>query len=215
MKKFLLGCLVFVVLAAVGLSVAGYFFVYAPIRDFANKMDEVARLDEQIENKSSHSPPSDNLLTQDQVSRFVKVQRSFQERLGDDYQGFRAKIEEIDQRKKAGGGDPGIMEMARLVGDFVGLVTGAKRAQVDALNANGFSLKEYEWVREKSWEAMGASFAYMDLEKIAEAARNGELGDVTGTSEEVRSSAPPENVALLKPYANEFENWAPVAWLGF
>lgn len=43
----------------------------------------------------------------------------------------------------------------------------AKRAQVEALNAVGFSKSEYEWVRNQLYAAAGVDLAQLDLEGLA------------------------------------------------
>ena len=74
-KKVLIGCLIAFVVVAIAASVLLYFFVIKPASQYVaslGEISEVAKLDENIQNQESFSPPTDDLLTQEQVDRFLE-----------------------------------------------------------------------------------------------------------------------------------------------
>ncbi|MEE8584163.1 MAG: hypothetical protein V3T83_04855 [Acidobacteriota bacterium] len=213
MKKILFGCLIIFLVGSVAAGLGFYFFIWSPVRDFAGKAEELATLDRQVENRQPHQAPADELLTRQQVDRFVSVQRSIRQSLGEDYQDFHAKIEELEQRRKSGGEEAGFFEVAGLVRDIFSMISQGKQAQVRALNEVGFSLEEYDWVRHKFYQALGASWANSSLEKILEAAQEGDIGAITA-QEELKASVPEVNRQLVAPYQEEFTQWAGFAFFG-
>ena len=213
MKKILFGCLIIFVVGSVAAGLGFYFFIWSPIRDFAGKAEELATLDRQVENRQPYQAPADNLLNQQQVDRFVSVQRSIRESLGEGYQDFHVKIEEMEQRRKSGGEEAGFFEVAGLVQDIFSMISQGKKAQVGALNQVGFSLEEYDWVRHNFYQALGAAWANSSLEKILEAAQEGDIGAITA-QEELKASIPELNRQLVAPYQEEFTQWAGFAFFG-
>lgn len=214
MKKILVGCLIVAVVGSIAAGVGLYYFVWSPLRDFANKAEELATLDEQVENRQPYEEPSDELLTQVQVDRFVSVQRSIRQALGEDYQDVHAKVEELDQRRKSGGQEPGFFEVAGLVRDVFGMISTSKRAQIEALNEAGFSLEEYSWVRQNFYQALGAAWANTSWEQVVQAAQDGEIEAITEQQEEIKASVPEANRQLVAPYQEEFNDWAGFAFFG-
>jgi hypothetical protein len=87
------------------------------------------------------------------------------------------------------------------------LIVDAKEAQVDALNANGFSLGEYAWVRGQVIRAAGFSAYQVDLAALA---ADGDDDLVR----ELEADVPAANVALVAPYAEELEQFLPLAAFG-
>ncbi len=213
MKKILFGCLIIFVVGSVAAGVGFYYFIWSPIRDFAGKAEELATLDSQVENRQPYQAPTDEHLTQHQVDRFVSVQRSIRQSLGEDYQDIQAKIEELEERRKSGGEEAGFFEVAGLIQDVFSTLSQGKRAQVQALNETGFSLQEYDWVRQKFYQALGASWANSSLEQVLQAAREGDIGAITA-QEELNASVPEVNRQLVAPYQEEFTQWAGFAFFG-
>lgn len=211
MKKVLLGCGIFAVVAIVALGV-GVFYLYRSAGDYLRgfqQLGEAVELNQRIENQTPYEPPPNRRLEATQVERFLEVQRNVHYRLGARYEELEEKYRDLDP---GAGGRLSIFQLVEAWRDLSNLLVGAKEAQVEALNDEGFSLSEYQWVRARVYEAVGISLSGMDLEKIAEAVQRGEI---LGTEIRVEESIPPEqNVELVKPYAEELLKFAALSWLG-
>src|SRR5687768_12426768 len=83
-KKILVGCLIVLVVAAIGLGVAGFYayrWARPMIESTASYLDrarELSRLADRITNKSPYVAPEKGELTAVQVERFVAVQTRVQ-----------------------------------------------------------------------------------------------------------------------------------------
>ena len=101
--------------------------------------------------------------------------------------------------------------------DLGGLASEAKRRQVEALNEQGFSVAEYEWVREQVYLALGMDTLAVGLDDVVSAAKEGGFGameELARKQEEADRAVPPENRALVQPYREQLEEWAPLAMMG-
>ena len=156
MKKLVIGCGLALVLAAIAASAGFYYFVYRPARTFVASMSqlgEVAELDAKVTNTRPFTAPADDTLTEAQVKRFVAVQESLHARMGTRATELQAKYKALDERKESG--SVALTELVGAYRDLFGVIAEAKRAQVDALNAQAFSLDEYAWVKSRFYEAAG------------------------------------------------------------
>ncbi len=209
-KKLLIGCLVLGVVGVIAAGIAGYYFLYRPARDYLAGLAEVSQvveLNDEVANQAPYTPPADNLLTEAQVTAFVAVQRKMVRDLG-------AALDELRTKYEAyGEGDrPGLGELLGAWRELKDLVLQAKRIQVEALNEAGLSVEEYRWVRARFYQALGAEFFSLNLEKIAEAVQqqNPDLLQETSPPD----LAPEENRRLVEPYQDEAAEWLAYAWLG-
>ena len=176
MKKIVIGCGLALVLAAIAASAGFYYFVYRPARTFMASMSqlgEVAELDAQVTNTRSFTAPGDDTLTEPQVRRFVAVQESLHARMGARATELQAKYKALDERRESG--NVGLAELVGAYRDLFGLIAEAKRAQVDALNAQAFSLDEYTWVKSRFYEAAGVTVTGIDFRELAGKVKNGDL----------------------------------------
>jgi hypothetical protein len=101
--------------------------------------------------------------------------------------------------------------------DLGGVATEAKRRQVEALNEQGFSLAEYQWVREQAYLALGMESLAVGFGELVTAARDGGISgmeDLARRQEQADQAVPPENRALVEPHREELAEWAPLALLG-
>ena len=83
MRRLFFGCSIFVFLFGVVACVAGYLLVWKPIEAVASdwgsgveNIREARSLDEGLENQSAFAEPTDGVLTERQVTRYVAVQRA-------------------------------------------------------------------------------------------------------------------------------------------
>jgi hypothetical protein len=175
-KKLVTGCGLAMVLAAIAATAGFYYFVYRPARTFMASMSqlgEVAELDARVANSRPYTAPGDDTLTDAQVKRFVAVQESLHARMGTRATELQAKYKALDERKESGS-----VALSDLVGayrDLFGVIGEAKRAQVDALNAQAFSLDEYAWVKSRFYEAAGVTVTGVDFREMAGKVKNGDL----------------------------------------
>ena len=207
MKKILVGCLIVVVIAIIGVGAAGYFAYRAvkPVIDNASnymeKAREVTRLGENITVKTPYDAPANGELTEQQVERFIAVQTRVRSELSDKWTQIEQKSKEL--RDKA--------NVTSVFSDIANIWVDARKSQVNALNIQKFSEAEYEWVRRRVYEAAGVELAgSIDLSKIESlAGRNGvTIPDVD------LPKVPEKNIALVKPHVAKIKEWIPMAALG-
>ncbi len=215
-KKVALGCLgVFVVVGLVG-GILGYVYVIRPARAYITsfkQLGELADIDKTVTNKASFTAPDNGELTADQVARFVKVQESMESRLGARSAELKAKYDQLEKGQNDENRQPTFGEALGAIKDLTGIIVDAKKTQVDALNANGFSLDEYAWVREQVYAAAGMPFSEMDFQKLASSAQSGNR-EVPMTEVGGGGDVPEANKALVKPYADKLQQWVTLAFFG-
>lgn len=207
-RKLAIGCgAVFLVLFLAGAGVA-WWFIGRPAASVVGAVRDVQRIEsirDDVRNESAYQPPADRVLSEDQVERYLGVQRAMRARLEERVQTLRARYDEIDQQ----GRDPSPAELAQAWADTTGLLVEATEAQVDALNTHDFSLDEYRWVRGQVLLAAGFAAPGYDITDLA--------GDGPASSDAVMPAAvevPDENVELVAPHAEELEQAVPFAWFG-
>ena len=221
MKKFVIGCAVALVLMVIGGSAAVYYFVYKPAKSFVSSMTEfgaLAEADEKVANTATFTPPESDTLTEAQVRRFAAVQESLHAKMGARATELRTKYEALSARGK----DAGLTEVVGAYKDIFSIVGDAKRAQVDALNSQQFSLAEYGWVKARVYEAAGVSVSGIDFRELAGKLQSGDLqalqqmvskaGDAVADAPKVETDMPevgvPEaNKTLVAPYKDKISTW--------
>lgn len=164
MKKFLGGCLiVFLLLAVVG-GGAAWWFVLRPawhagseLIGTATQLADLAQLDKKVKNQSAFSPPADGRIPDQALERFIAVQQTLDQRVGEKLAALEARYAQIEASAKAKGGSAGATELLGAYGDLLAVVREAKLSQVDAMNAQGFSVEEYRWVRNQAFMALARS----------------------------------------------------------
>lgn len=215
MKKFAIGCGValLIVIVLVG---AGSFFVWnryvKPVAGTITELSQVADIEKQVKNTASFTAPQTGELTEEMVTRFVTVQQAMQTRLGPRMDDLKAKYELIDKAVKSERRKASFGEAMGALKDLSGIMVEAKRAQVEALNQAGFSIKEYEWIRQQVYAAVGvvaASFDVKDMQKIARDASNEARSET-----ETLDSVPARNKELVAPFEKQLREWAPLAFFG-
>ena len=205
MKKFAIGCFgVLVVLALVGGGIT-WFKVIKPGMEFAGGIAELGQryseLNDSIENRSGYTPPSDGLLTESAFNRFLAAQRSMRNQLEGRLQDLQQKYEDLEQEIDQRGGQASITDMMGAYSDLTDLLIDAKQAQVDALNSQGFSLQEYNWVRGEVYRALGESVAVAAI---------GESGSTQG----VNTTVPEQTREMVAPHREELIQTHALAWWG-
>lgn len=206
MKKFLVGCLVVVVVLFIGGGMAGYFFVIKPgwdlVKDAGSFATEFQTLNSQVEETSGYTPPADGDMEPAQLERYLATQRDMRGELESQIQVLDEKWKEIQQDIRDQGRDASITEIATAYRDLGGLLLEAKRSQVAALNRHDFSLEEYVWVRNQAYRALGEEVAVA----MAAMGDQGDLGDQRQVSDEV--------IEMVSKHREELMENHLFAWFG-
>src|SRR5690606_23304823 len=175
------------VLIAGGAGLA-YYYVVRPAMGAVNAAKDLAQIQQieaRVRDKSNFAAPSDGVLVKGQVDRYLNASRSILTGLEGRLSQLQNRYEQID----AEGRDPNLRELATAYADILRRVVEAKKLQVDALNANDFSLAEYGWVRGQVLRAAGFETVQVDLAALAN-------DDPGAALRQVGGSVPATNVEL-------------------
>ena len=220
MKKFLVGCLILVVLCVIALGIGGFFLYRAagPVidnaRNYLQGLSELGELDKDIKNQSPYSAPASGELTEAQVQRFVRVQDSVRAALGQRMTEIEEKFKHLKPNTE-GGRQPSMTEVIAGLSELGNAFLQARRFQVNALNTEGFSQEEYSWVRDRVFQAAGVEVTSMvDLRKLEEAVKQRTGVDNLGVDQLPQSNVPAKNRALIKPHMGKIDQWIPLAFFG-
>lgn len=214
MKKLAIGCGIVALVLVVVVGAGGFFLwnrYVRPMTGAITQLSQVADIEKQVRNTSAFIAPATNELTEQMVSRFVKVQEAMQAKLGTRMADLKAKYDQIDRTIKSERRQASFGEAMTALKDLSGLLIDAKRAQVDALNQAGFSVREYEWVRQQVYGAIGVVPAAFDVKDIQRVARSG--GKAEPASEAI-GEVPERNKQLVAPHEEKLKEWAPFAFFG-
>ena len=215
MGKFLIGCLgVGLLLSVAGIGVVWWKFgddisagvgmvtgSLDAVEEFAKLQDEFEELDATVANRAAFSAPPEGQLDEARFDRFMQAHAQMRGVLEGRLQELDAKYDQQKQDLEAEGGQMGLAEMADAYGDLAGLLLDAKRAQVEALNAQDFSLEEYRWTRNIVYKALGESVA---VAAIAQGANGAEFNQ----------TVPQETIDLVEPRREELMETYVLAWWG-
>lgn len=208
MKRFLIGCLAVFGLLFVGGGVVAYLFLWRPAQQVVQTVREFQRvgdLNEQVQNDGPYTPPADSVMTEGQLQRYLEVQRDMRAALEQEYLDLRARFEAIQAAQI-----PSPRELLNAYRDVGSIVLDAKRAQVDALNEQGFSLAEYGWIRSQTVAALGyPAYASFDLQELVGAVRQGE-----NPIQPAQVDVPQANAELVDAYREELEASIAFAFVG-
>jgi hypothetical protein len=216
MKKLAIGCAVVIVLCMVGFGAVAYY-VYYKAHQYMASMQEFAELDTKVTNKASFPEPSSGELTDDQMRRFVSVQETMRTKLGPRLEELSAKQKQFEALQKSEHRDASFSEVMTAVSSLLGLIKDAKTAQVEALNASNFSLKEYQWVRGQVYTAAGMAFAqvnFNNLQNLQDSLKDGANNNSSRDLERMAREVPEKNRQLVQPYAEKMKDWVPFAFFG-
>jgi hypothetical protein len=221
-KKLFAGCLVIVGLGVVASVVAGFLAwrVAQPYVESASDyvagfraLGELEELDRQVANTDAYAPAATGELSDAQVDRFVRVQERVRGALGARFAELQAKYKQLDRELDEGRRTLSFIDAASALSELSGLVVDARRVQVEAINAEGFSQGEYNWVRTRIYQAAGieaTGFTLDDLQRLArEGAERGiDIPEVTFPEVPIR------NRDLVRPHVSKLKEWVPLAFFG-
>jgi hypothetical protein len=216
MKKWVFGCLGLLVLAGVAAGVGGYYFVYRPARDYMASFAQlkvVPQLDREVKNQEAFVAPAGGELTAAEVDRFLRVQAALRKSLGARLEELQAKYHTLQPNAGGEGHHPSFGEIMGALKDLSGLYVDAKRAQVDALNTEGFSLAEYDWARGCIYQAASIPVD-TGLRDAIHALASGQKPDLSKTTNDASVVVPEKNRELVAPHVEELAQSAGLAFFG-
>jgi hypothetical protein len=219
MKKLAIGCGVVAVVLLIGAAIATYFVVtkvQSTVAEFAS-LGEVPAIERGVRNQSAYTPPAAGELTGAQVERYVKVQEQVRGMLGTRFEEFNRKYAELSKRMDKDQGTP--LDAPAVIGayrDLARTYVDAKKAQVEALNAAGFSMAEYKWVRRQVYTAVGMPIMDFDVSRVIEDIKEGRPpSDAPGRVEgSVGPGGPEANQALVAPHKKSLQDNAALTFFG-
>jgi hypothetical protein len=202
-KKFAIGCLVAVLgVLAIG-GGAAYFYVIRPLTNTVKAGAELTRLGElenRVTNKRAFGAPADGVLEAGQLERYLQVTNTVMNGLQNRAQELEARYESLSE------GNPSVRQVLNAYADIIRLLVDAKEMQVAALNQAGFSLAEYDWVRQSVLEAAGHGVMQVNLAALAQ----GEVQEARESSQAV----PEANVELVQPHLERIGEYLGLAMFG-
>jgi hypothetical protein len=222
MQKLLAGCLVIVVLGTLAVGVALYFGYRAaqPLIDDATgwvqQAKDMAAQSDRVENKAQFQPPASGELTEAQLRRYLAVHDRVRKALGPRWAELQAKGRSFEARVREGGRDLSLSEIGTILAELRGVMTDARSAHVDALNAERFSSSEYAWVRLRAYEAAGIEVANtIDWSALQDLIKKGTDEAGLPAPSVPAPDVPARNRELVKPHIDTLKEWLPLTVLGF
>jgi hypothetical protein len=224
MKKLFAGCLVVGVLLGVAAAAGAYFLWRAarPVVDSAmemadgvSKLSEVVAFEERLANTAPYTGPANGELTADQLDRFLRVQAHVKQTLGTRTEVFKEKYKELGTSRPDGTEvPPSLSQLLAGLSDLSQIYVDARRAQVDALNAQKFSRAEFSWVRLRVYQAAGIEVARYDPRELERLIKGMATGVKVTVPEVELPDASPANRELVKPHADLLMEWLAMASFG-
>jgi hypothetical protein len=224
MKKLLVGCLVIIVLMVVVAGVGAYFLWRAaqPMVDGARQMvsgmsqlAEAVEADSRLVSTASYEGPASGELTAQQVDRFLRVQAHVRRTLGERADAFKEKYREIGTSRPDGTQvPPSLSQLLAGLGDMSQIYVDARRAQVDALNAEKFSREEFTWVRLRVYQAAGIQATGYEPRELERMIKGMTAGREVTVPEVDLPDIPENNRALVKAHVAELMEWLAMASFG-
>jgi hypothetical protein len=219
MKKLAIGCLVVLVVLGLAGSLATFYLyhvVRTKIADSASALaafKELPELERRVRNKGEYRAPESDLLSRAQVERLASVQAAVRTAMGARFAEIERRYKTLFEKKEATVLD--VPEVLAAYRDLAGLWLVGKRAQVDALNAQGFSRAEYRWVRDRVYRALGLPLMSVDVSELIARGMRGEQVEEPGRLEgSVGPSGPIENQKLIEAFKKGLEENAALAIFG-
>lgn len=206
-KPVALGCLVVFLLLLVGGGTAAWMYgrPYVETMLAVRDLGKIQNIEAGVRNKSSFVAPEGGLLDKDQVQRYLSTAERVKQQLAGQVETLRVRYEQLD----SGGKDLTAAQLAQGWTEIIQLVVKAKQVQVDALNANGFSLAEYGWVREQVMRAAGLPAYQVNLADLGSNSAQAGL-----QQSGVAVAVPAANSELVIPYTEQLQQLAPLAAFG-
>ncbi|RIH84173.1 hypothetical protein Mrose_02760 [Calidithermus roseus] len=207
------GCLFFLVGLVILLGVLGWLantFVIQPARALVQDFRQLVQLESKVQRQEPYRPPASGQLSPSQVQRLLRVQRAVKEGLGSRYAAIEARLRQLSDRFSSQQ-QLDYRAALDLFRDSGALILDAKRIQVEGLNAQGFTLEEYRWVRSQVYGALELGLPRLDPQKLLSQIASGDFNPQTALEAPPSS---PANRKLVQPYAKELRDFYAFTWFG-
>ncbi|MFW6414635.1 MAG: hypothetical protein ACOCZS_04965 [Verrucomicrobiota bacterium] len=217
-KNIALGCLGIVSLVIIVAGLMVYSFIYKPISRGWDSLKEINQINAEIDNRDTYNPPADGKLAEEQVTRFVSVQKELNSHLEEVLQKLQVQYQDVGDKWQEG--DISIQERIAVLNDILQLYADAKGTQVEALNNEDFSLAEYRFVRQAFYRALEVKLIPYDFDAFAKAIDKGDiktdidLENFKTETIEFSEEALEYNRGLVSEHADKAEEWLKFAWWG-
>lgn len=206
MKRWITGCLIVFLVVLVAGGAAAYWFIGRPAMaaiSAARDLGRIPQIEARVTQRAAYQPPVDGELDAQQVERYVAAARQIMGSLQDRMSVLDERYGELNRA----GSSVGFREAFDAWTDLIRLVVQAKEYQVEALNAQGFSLSEYAWVRSQVLTAAGHTIMQVDLAQLL---ANADDPTVREQLQQVSQA----NIDLVAPYLQQLEDFVPLAVFG-
>lgn len=220
MKKIAIGCGIVLVVVAIAVGVGAWYTIHK-VKEFAGGFADLAKvsdIEKSVSNTMPFTPPDSGELTEAQVTRLLAVQDHVKKTLGTRYTELDAKYKALaDRINKKQDTALDFPEVIAAYRDLASMYVEAKRAQVDALNQNNFSLSEYKWVRKQAYLAVGLPVMDFDVSEMVDAMKSGKGMDTAKPAPAtlpMGPSGPDKNKQLVEPHKKVLEDNAPLSFFG-
>lgn len=214
MKKLAIGCGIVAGLLTLVIGL-GSCFVIHKTKQFVGgyaQLAEIPAMNAKILKQSSFEPPADGRMDPRQVERYMAVQLGMHDRLGERFKQLNDKYSQLSRDLDQKGREANLGESLGAMNDLLSVLLDAKRAQVDALNAEGLSLGEYRWIRQQTLITLGRGGIGFNLESLAGNPAN--MATVLAMPAAPDEQAMQHNREILKPYDATMDQWLTLSFFG-
>lgn len=224
MGRFAIGCL-FGALLLVAVIGGGAYVIYRGARpvvervtgvtDGVRRMADASEIERGLTNTAGFHPPSSGELTDAQVDRFLRVQEAVVAALGQRADAFGAKYRELTAPGPDGRATvPTLPQVLSALTELSTIYLDARRAQVEAMNRDGFSRDEFSWVRVRVYQAAGLDVLRYDARELQRLLASMAAGARLDPPDVQLPDAPERNKALVAPHATRIARWLGMAAFG-
>lgn len=224
MGRFAIGCLFGAVLLAAVVGGGAYFLYRAAspvmervtgVTEGVRRMADASDIERGLTNAARFDPPASGELTEAQVARFLRVQEAVVAALGQRADAFGAKYTELTSAGPDGEARvPTLPQLLSAVSELSTIYLDARRAQVAAMNRDGFSRDEFSWVRVRVYQAAGLDVLRYDARELQRLLAAMAAGARLDPPDVQLPDAPERNKALVAPHATRIARWLGMAAFG-
>ena len=215
--KWAIGCGSALIVLLIILSVGGYFaikFVGGKIVGASSeyrRLSEIVTLDKEIVNQSPYTPPEDGLMSLEQRDALVRIQSEINDVLGSDQEQIIRDFIELAKETDSAKDIKKLPKLISLSRKLVGPLHRAKKAQIDAINREGISMEEYEWLRTQAMMVFDIPVVQFNLKQLLDQSDEG-----TDTSSEASRvlTSQPQNRKLLENHEALLRKTLPLSAVG-
>lgn len=217
MKKVAIGCGVLLLLVLVAGAIGAWWAVNkvkSTVAEFA-ELGTVPDIERTVENVEAFTPPESRELTEAQVARYLRVQTHVRDHLGARFADLNKKYESLIERQRRN--EDSVLDAPQILAayrDLARTYVDAKRAQVQALNREQFSLAEYRWVRRQVYGALGVPVLDLDVSGFIDDVKAGRSPREPRAEYGTGAPGPERNRELVEPHRTAFQDNAALTFFG-